>query len=73
MKSLFHLIRRLRLHTACATTLALGSCAVQALSVDEARHLQMRTAFGAAPHEIRELRAMAGHYDEGDVECERHD
>lgn len=54
MQSLFSLIRTLRLQAACATTLALGSCAVQAVSVDDARHLITRTGFGAAPHEIRE-------------------
>ena len=50
MKSLFSLIRALRLQAACAATLALGSCAVQALSVDDSRHLLTRTGFGAAPH-----------------------
>lgn len=54
MKSLFPVIRTLRLQVACATTLTLGSCAVQALSVDEARHQLTRTAFGAASHESRE-------------------
>lgn len=48
-------ITRLRLSAACAATLAFSSCAVQALSADDARHLLSRTGFGAAPHEIRAL------------------
>jgi hypothetical protein len=55
MKSLFFLISTLRLKAACATTLVLGSCAVQALSLDHARSSLTRTRIGTAPHEIHEL------------------
>jgi hypothetical protein len=55
VKSLFSLIRAVRLQAACATTLVLGSCAVQALSVDDACHPLTRTDFCGAPPEMHGL------------------